>query len=129
MLKHVIGQGLFQVLILVILVFWGETFIPEYVDAYDTSVFAGHPEWKWHNGIVGGTVRSGRMITVGGNYDYKTIFDDTGIYSRHFTFIFNTFVMMTLFNFINSRKLHDEVNITIFRLTFSLALQKIISSS
>jgi Ca2+ transporting ATPase len=114
MLKHVIGQGVFQVLILVILVFWGERFIPEFVDSYDTSVFAGHPEWKWHNGIVGGTVRSGRMTTIGGSYDYRTIFDDTGIYSRHFTFVFNTFVMMTLFNFINSRKLHDEVIISIF---------------
>ena len=30
--------------------------------------------------------------------------------SRHFTFIFNTFVMMTIFNFLNCRKLKDELN-------------------
>lgn len=31
--------------------------------------------------------------------------------SQHFTIIFNTFVMMTLFNEINSRKIHGERNI------------------
>jgi len=31
---------------------------------------------------------------------------------RHdFTFIFNTFLWMTIFNFINARKLKDEVNV------------------
>lgn len=28
--------------------------------------------------------------------------------SRHFTFIFNTFVMMQIFNFLNARMLKDE---------------------
>ncbi|XP_015794524.1 plasma membrane calcium-transporting ATPase 2 isoform X3 [Tetranychus urticae] len=43
---------------------------------------------------------------------------DSGMYaplnappSQHFTIIFNTFVMMTLFNEINSRKIHGERNI------------------
>lgn len=31
--------------------------------------------------------------------------------SQHFTVIFNTFVMMTLFNELNSRKIHGERNI------------------
>jgi Ca2+ transporting ATPase len=31
--------------------------------------------------------------------------------SQHFTMIFNTFVLMTLFNEINARKLHEERNI------------------
>lgn len=31
--------------------------------------------------------------------------------SQHFTIIFNTFVMMTLFNELNSRKIHGERNI------------------
>ena len=38
-------------------------------------------------------------------YDYKT-----DGYSRHFTYNFNVFVMMQIFNFINSRKLDDEFN-------------------
>lgn len=43
---------------------------------------------------------------------------DSGMYaplnappSQHFTIIFNTFVMMTLFNELNSRKIHGERNI------------------
>lgn len=31
--------------------------------------------------------------------------------SQHFTVIFNTFVMMTLFNEINARKIHGEPNV------------------
>ena len=31
--------------------------------------------------------------------------------TQHFTIIFNTFVMMTLFNEVNSRKIHGERNI------------------
>lgn len=70
MLKHSIGQAVFQIIVLLILIFCGEHFIPEYQDSYDTSVFAVHPEWKWKDGIVGGTVRSGRLITVKGESDY-----------------------------------------------------------
>jgi len=31
--------------------------------------------------------------------------------SKHFTYVFNTFVMLTVFNFINARKIFDEFNI------------------
>jgi len=31
--------------------------------------------------------------------------------SQHFTIIFNTFVMMTLFNEINARKIHGQRNV------------------
>lgn len=31
--------------------------------------------------------------------------------SRHFTFLFNTFVWMTIFNFLNARVLNDQLNI------------------
>lgn len=107
MLKHIAGQSVYQLIIMLILIFSGDSFIPEYVDSYDSTVFAGHPEYKWSDGIVGGTVRSGRFFTVNGKNDYETVFLATGTYSRHFTFIFNTFVMMQVFNFINSRKLHE----------------------
>jgi len=29
--------------------------------------------------------------------------------SRHFTYVFNSFVMMTVFNFLNARKIKDEL--------------------
>ena len=31
------------------------------------------------------------------------------------TFVFNTFVMMQVFNFINARKIHDEVNFNVIQ--------------
>lgn len=111
MIKHIIGQSIFQLIILLTLVFCGEQFIPEYTDSYDSSVYASHPEYKWYNGVVGGTVRSGRFYTVAGESDYSAVFLETGVYSRHFTFIFNTFVMLQIFNFLNARKLHEELNI------------------
>lgn len=111
MLKHIVGQAVFQFIVMMILIFSGETFIPEYVDSFDSTIFAAHPEYKWANGVVGGTVRSGRFFTISGITDYEPIFLEFGTYSRHFTFIFNTFVMMQVFNFINARKLHEELNI------------------
>jgi Ca2+ transporting ATPase len=107
MLKHIIGQAILQIIVIVVLIFWGDNLIPESSDSFDLTVFAGLPEWKWKNGVVGGTVRSGRFISINGDADYKTVYDATGIYSRHFTFIFNTFVMLQIFNFINCRKIHD----------------------
>jgi Ca2+ transporting ATPase len=106
MLKHIIGQAIFQLIVIFILLFAGDKFIPEYPDSYDTGLFAGHPEYKWSEGGRGSTVRSGRLYTVSGDEDYYPIYTLTLVSSRHFTFIFNTFVMMQVFNFINARKLH-----------------------
>jgi Ca2+ transporting ATPase len=64
--KHVIGQAIFQLIVMFILIFAGELFIPESVDSLDYGVFFNHPSWKWRNGVIGGTVRSGRSITIGG---------------------------------------------------------------
>lgn len=49
------------------------------------------------------------MNTISGSYDYMTVYTKYHVFSRHFTFIFNTFVMLQVFNFVNCRKLHDEV--------------------
>lgn len=46
----------------------------------------------------------------GNEEDYADILEKDYTPSRHFTFIFNTFVMMQVFNFINARKLNDEFN-------------------
>ena len=109
MFKHILGQAIFQIIVMIVLVFAGDSFIPEYVDSYDTTIFAAHPEYKWKDGIIGGTVRSGRFKHINGDDDYADIFQEYRIFSRHFTFIFNTFVMMQVFNFINAKKLHEEV--------------------
>ena len=43
MFKHIIGQAIFQLTVLMVLMFAGEKFIPEYADELDTTKFAGHP--------------------------------------------------------------------------------------
>lgn len=107
MKKHILGQAIFQIIIMCILIFNGPEFIPEEIDSLDSSgVYIGNPHYKWHNGVVGGTVCSGRFYTPSGGKDYVTIFEKTKNYSRHYTFIFNTFVWMQIFNFINARKIH-----------------------
>lgn len=56
-------------------------------------------------------MRSGRFLTVTSHNDFEEIFNEFRIPSRHYTFIFNSFVFMQVFNFINSRKLNDEFNV------------------
>lgn len=57
-------------------------------------------------------VTSGRPSDYsGGEEDYYMNFKKLVTPSRHYTFIFNMFVMIQLANFLNCRKLLDEVNI------------------
>jgi Ca2+ transporting ATPase len=84
------------------MVFYGENFLPEYETG---NAFPRNPN---HNDYV----RSGRLYTLSGSEDYKPYFDDPSIGpSRHFTYIFNTFVLLQLFNELNCRKLGTELNI------------------
>lgn len=108
MFKHIICQSLFQLIVMITLIFAGELIIPEAPDSFD-AVIGTDLSAKYLNGVVGGTVRSGRFNFVAGGSDYFTVFDKYHTYSRHFTFIFNTFVMLQVFNFLNCRKLNDEV--------------------
>ena len=65
---------------------------------------------------MGGNICSGRFFFINGDIDYETAFDATKNYSRHYTIIFNVFVMLQVFNFLNARKLHEEVDPTLFSL-------------
>ena len=38
MMKHIIGQAVFQITVLLVLLFFGQTFIPEYADGYDAMI-------------------------------------------------------------------------------------------
>jgi len=105
MLKHIIGQALFQFTLLMILAFTGDKWIPEYLDH---ETIPNYPsEYKYYS-ADGKHMRSGRPhFTHGIEEDYLRFYDILGP-SRHYTFIFNTFVFMQIFNFINCRKIHDE---------------------
>ena len=49
----------------------------------------------------------GKFYTIGGEDAYKIYYDKYHMYSRHITFIFNTFVFMQIFNFFCCRKIND----------------------
>ena len=53
----------------------------------------------------------GRLYSISGEEAYKVYFDKYGVHSRHFTFLFNTFVFLQFFNFFCCRKVKDELNI------------------
>ncbi|KAG6620038.1 Calcium-translocating P-type ATPase, PMCA-type [Phytophthora cinnamomi] len=76
MVKHIIGQSIFQLALMLAIVFTGE---------------------KWFD------IPSGRVIDL----DEEVKNDPT----VHMTIVFNTFVWAQLFNELNCRKIHDEINI------------------
>jgi Ca2+ transporting ATPase len=91
MWKHIFGQGILQIVILLVLIFAGEWMLPEFGDDADEEVMV-NPEMREN-------VRSGRWFVINGDEDYIEYQDDPDVGpSRHFTYIFNIFVMMTLGN-------------------------------
>jgi Ca2+ transporting ATPase len=94
MVKHVGIMGVYQSIIIFGLCFAGEYLIPE-SDSYLNK---------------DGMVYPGRLYDWNGDDLYKNFVDDKGP-SRHFTVVFNVFVLLQIFNMINARKIHDEINI------------------
>ena len=67
---------------------------------------------KYHNGDRdSGTVAYGAFYKINGDDAYFDYFEKYHVFTRHFTFIFNTFVMMQIFKFFNCRRIHDELNL------------------
>lgn len=89
MSKHILGQAMYQIAIMCLFFFYGEHFL---IEEFDDAQKRDGTDY----------VKSG-LESKG--YDY----DNLGP-SRHTTYNFNVFVIMTLFNFINARKLNDECN-------------------
>jgi len=97
MFKHIVGHSLLQLIIVLGVVFMGDQFLP----------------WGRDDGQADadGTVISGRYFFVKtGEPDYKDLEMEFGP-SAHFTYVFNVFVWLQIFNFLNARKINDEVNI------------------
>lgn len=93
MIKHILGQSVFQTIILLVVVFLGEHFLFELFR--DTQI---DPLRKPL--IVQGRKLNGYDKVARGNE-----------FSVHFTYVFNIFVMLQFFNFLNCRMLLDELNI------------------
>ena len=116
MFKHIFGQAILQLMILLILTFLSDSFLPEFPDEFDIILKGDNMLGCKYNGSL---VRSGRGIFLAGSADYEICFRKYHVFSRHFTFIFNVFVMLQVFNFLNARKLNDEVDPLLFSSTSS----------
>ena len=139
MFKHILGQACFQFTILLILIFNGDNFLPEFRDELDDKLLLEHKSFSIkYNGEY---VRSGRYTFIeesekSGYQDLEDvkILKKIGVFylgflkefgpSRHFTIIFNTFVWMNIFNFLNARRIKDELNIFEGKLLKSLKIIK-----
>ena len=109
MLKHIIGQATFQLIVLLTLLFVAPMVVPEVKDAFDEKI---GPDLgaKYYNGVAESTFADGKFHTISGEDNYKKWFEKYHNHSRHFTFIFNTFVFLQVFNFICCRRIKDELN-------------------
>lgn len=97
MFKHIACHSVVQLVVLLICAFMGDQFLPWHRDDGQASD-TGH-------------VISGRYFFVGsGEPDYKEKESIMGA-SAHFTYIFNIFVCMQITNFVNARKINDELNV------------------
>ncbi len=92
MLKHIVGQTLYQILILLIFIFAGDKFLVDPIGKRQLQPNS--------NLIVNGFEVYG--------YDKDNY---GGAYSVHATYNFNVFVIMQIFNFFNARVLNDKKNI------------------
>ena len=100
MWKHIIGQSLLQLALMFAMVYDGENFLPE---------FEKNNKFIVRNGEF---VGNGRLYDFQGNEEYLRMYNDPNYGpSRHFTYVFNIFVLLQLCNEINSRKLRDEFNV------------------
>lgn len=97
MIKHVLGMGLYQCIILFGSLFAGEYFILEPVEKWRYD----KPESKY--------VYPGRVQNWAGEPMYSKYEHDGA--SRHLTWVFNTFVIMQIFNMFPARKINDEFNV------------------
>jgi Ca2+ transporting ATPase len=120
MVKHILGMAVYQCIVVFGIIFAGELFIPESnkklrVTGYNWS--AGDLEDildvcpDGHKDMDNGSnIFPGRLNDWSNDPLYKCYRDVLGS-SRHFTVVFTAFVYMQVFNMINARKIHDEINI------------------
>ena len=95
---------------LIFIVFNGENFLPEEKDSFDDEIMGNTLFDKWwmakYSNKEMTLVRSGRLTSYSGTTkEYQLVMDKYNQPSRHFTTVFNAFVFMQIFNFLNARKL------------------------
>lgn len=98
MVKHLLGMAVYEIIIVYTIVFAGEYFYPE------PSMY-----WRFDRPDIP-YVYPGRIEDWDGTPLWSKYKERIGA-SRHMSNVFNVFVVMQIFNLINSRKIHDEFNI------------------
>jgi Ca2+ transporting ATPase len=98
MVKHILGQAIWQCVVLFTFLFAGEYMIPESITKYQLPG-------------SGGMVYPGRAADWSGNPLYDEDMKVKLGPSRHLTWIFTAFVLLQIFNMICARKIHDEFNV------------------
>lgn len=110
MTKHILGQAIWQCIVLFTFLFAGEYLIPESVEKYAWRDYTkgddANPVWINKN-----MVHPGRAADWNGDELYGRELEEKLGPSRHLTFIFTSFVFMQIFNMFAARKIHDEFNI------------------
>ena len=104
MVKNIISMSIWQTIVVFVLVFSGEFWIPEEITGY-TGFPLARPDGKG-----GWVVFPGRMYNWDKTPLWKKYRPDYG-FSRHFTVVFHVFVLLQIFNMLNARKINDEKNI------------------
>lgn len=101
MAKHIFGQAIMHCGVMMLFLFVGPQFLLDEITKEDNLVI-----------IRNGTrfVRSGLISVLPENERWGPTPNDKDP-SRHYTYNFNVFVMLTIFNFLNARKIDDECNI------------------
>lgn len=99
MVKYILGMGIFEILIIYSICFAGEFFY------YEPDV-----EWRFNN-PHGPYVFPGRLYDWDGETKLWILYEKKYGASRHFTNVFNVFVVMQIFNLINNRTITDEINV------------------
>jgi len=97
MAKHILGQAVFQIIVMMIFLFIGPKFLPDEITEDDSLVVIRDGR-RW--------VRSGMISLIAKEDRWPSPNDKNP--SRHYTYNFNVFVMMQVFNFVNARKINDE---------------------
>ena len=97
MVKHIWMKSIYMVAATFVFIYYGQYIILEPIESerYGTSD-------KF--------VVSGRVNEYGANSTYAEIFNETGDYSRHLTWVFQFFVMMQIFNLICSSRIYNDIS-------------------
>lgn len=57
MFKHIIGQSIYQFLVLLVLLFYGENFLPEYEDSFDDQLVKDNKPMSYKYNYANGNCR------------------------------------------------------------------------